>query len=96
MICSKFIVVTMVENKENTSINEAIDELLKTSALQKIANINDADFALKLAIWLIRYSFVISKMNKSLELSFEDILRYIHGKELQKILEVREIASYFR
>lgn len=88
--------MTMIENKENISVNEAIDELLKTSVLQKIANINDADFALKLAIWLIRYSYVISKMNKSSNLNFEDILQYIHGKKFLEILEVREIASYFK
>jgi hypothetical protein len=85
----------MIENKEKLSVNEAIDELLKTSVLQKVANMNDSDFALKLAIWLIRYSYVISKMNKSSELSFEDILQYIHGKELQKILQVKEVVSFF-
>jgi hypothetical protein len=85
----------MIENKENISINEAIDELLKTSVLQKIATINDKDFALKLAIWLIRYSLVISKMNKSLKLSLDDILEYIHGKKFQEILEVREIEFTF-
>jgi hypothetical protein len=85
----------MIENKEKVSVNEAIDELLKTSVLKKVANMNDSDFALKLAIWLIRYSYVISKMNKSSELSFEEILQYIHGKELQKILQVREVGSFF-
>lgn len=86
----------MIENKEKISVEGAMDEILKTSVLQKVSRINDKDFALKLAIWLIRYILVISSMNEALKLDLEDILQYLHGKKFQEILEVKEIASHFR
>ena len=88
--------MTMIENKEKISVEGAMDEILKTSVLQKVSRINDKDFALKLAIWLIRYILVISSMNEALKLDLEDILQYLHGKKFQEILEVKEIASHFR
>lgn len=79
-----------MEEKENVSIKEAVDELLNTSLLKGVAKRNTEEFAQNLAMWLVRYVLVTSSMNESLKISLEEILVDLHGDKFQKILEVTE------
>ena len=79
-----------MEEDENISIKQAIDELLETNIFKKVAKRNNRDFAQKLAMWLVRYILVISSMNEYLKINLEVVLLKLHGEKFKKILEVTD------
>lgn len=81
----------MVENKKFICIKETLDELLATEFFKKIAETNDNDFALRLAIWLIRYGLVVTSIHNLMDDELEEILLNLHGKKLKEILEFRRL-----
>lgn len=62
------------------SIKEAVDELLDTNIFKTVAERNCDRFAMKLALWIVRYILVISSMNEGLGISLEKILLRLHGE----------------
>lgn len=71
------------------SIKEAADELLDTNIFKAVADRNGDRFAMKLALWLVRYILVVSSMNESLKISLEKILSRLHGEDnFKNILEL--------
>ena len=83
-------VAIFMEEKGNSSIKNAIDDLLKTSIFKEISKRNNKIFAQKLAVWLVRYILMISSMNESLKIDLEEVLFNLHGEKFRKILEVTE------
>jgi hypothetical protein len=75
---------------QSSSINKAIEDLLKTSIFKEISKRNNKIFAEKLAVWLVRYILMISSMNESLKIDLEQVLLNLHGDRFRKILEVTE------
>jgi hypothetical protein len=86
-----YLVIKMEKNKKFICIKESLDELLSTDFFKKIAKTNDDDFALRLAIWLIRYGLVVSSLHNLMDDELEEILQYLHGGKLKEILEFREL-----
>ena len=68
-----------------------MDEILETELFKKISKTNDKDFALRLALWLIRYVLVVSSLDKIMENDLEETLIQIHEDTFKKILEFRQI-----
>jgi hypothetical protein len=79
-----------MDEKKSSSINNAINDLLKTSIFKEISKRNNKIFAEKLAVWLVRYILMISSMNESLKIDLEEVLFNLHGERFRKILEVTE------
>lgn len=79
-----------MSESSDTSIKEAIEELLKTSIFKNVARRNDPEFARKLAIWLVRYILIASSMKESLKINLEEILLNLHGDRFKKIVEITE------
>jgi hypothetical protein len=79
-----------MEGDHSSSINNAIEDLLKTSIFKEISKRNNKIFAEKLAVWLVRYILMISSMNESLKIDLEQVLLNLHGERFRKILEVTE------
>lgn len=84
----------MIGVENSISIDEIIDEILKTNIFKKIAMRNDPDFTRELALWMVRYVLVISSMNESLNIDLQDILRNLHGDKYREILEATETIFY--
>lgn len=76
--------------KKNPTLYDAVQELLKTSLFCRIAERNGTPFAESLARWLIQYILVTASMNEALDLSLEQILYSLHGKNLRRILQATE------
>ncbi len=83
-----------MDEKQTSSIKNAIDDLLKTSIFKEISKRNNKNFAEKLAVWLVRYILMISSMNESLKIDLEEVLLNLHGEKFRKILEVTEKTFY--
>lgn len=83
-----------MEEKQSSSIKNAIDDLLETSIFKEISKRNNKIFAQKLAVWLVRYILMISSMNESLKIDLEEVLFNLHGDKFKKILEVTEKTFY--
>jgi hypothetical protein len=79
-----------MDEKQTSSINKAIEDLLETSIFKEISKRNNKIFAEKLAVWLVRYILMISSMNESLKIDLEEVLLNLHGERFRKILEVTE------
>jgi hypothetical protein len=79
-----------MNEKQTSSINKAIEDLLKTSIFEEISKRNNKDFAKRLAVWLVKYILMISSMNESLKIDLEEVLLNLHGERFRKILEVTE------
>jgi hypothetical protein len=79
-----------MNEKENTSIKKAIDDLLETSIFEEISKRNDEAFVQKFAVWLVRYILVAASMNESMHICLEDVLFNLHGKKYEKILSITE------
>ena len=79
-----------MNEKGNTSIKKAIDELLETSIIKEISKRNNKVFAQKLVVWLVRYILMISSMNESLKIDLEQVLINLHGDNFKKIIEITE------
>ena len=80
----------MKDTVQGISINDAIEELLKTDIFKNMIWRTDRAFAKKLAMWLVRYILVVASMNESLGLELEEILVKLHGEKFGKILEITE------
>lgn len=80
----------MKDTVQGISINDAVEELLKTDVFKNIIWRTNIAFAQKLAMWLVRYILVVSSMNESLGLELEEILVKLHGEKFRKILEITE------
>ena len=77
--------------EKEVSINESANELLETNIFKEVAKRNSDRFALKLALWLVRYILVVSSMNETLEIGLEMILSRLHGEDnFKKIFELTE------
>ncbi len=87
-------VAIFMEKKGNSSIKNAIDDLLETSIFKEITKRNNKIFAQKLAVWLVRYILMISSMNESLKIDLEQVLFNLHGEKFRKILEVTDKTFY--
>ena len=74
----------------DTSIKDAMEELLQTSIFKNVAKRNDPEFARKFAMWLVRYILIVSSMKESLKINLEDILINLHGDRFKKIVEITE------
>jgi hypothetical protein len=73
------------------SIKDSTNELLETDIFKAVARRNGDRFAMKLALWLVRYILVISSINETLEISLEMILSKLHGEDnFEKILVLTE------
>ena len=83
-----------MEEKNTSSIKNAIEDLLDTSIFKEISKRNNKDFAEKLAVWLVRYILMISSMNESLKIDLEEVLFNLHGEKFRKIIEVTEKTFY--
>jgi len=83
-----------MDEKGSSSINTAIEDLLKTSIFKEISKRNNKIFAEKLAVWLVRYILMISSMNESLKIDLEEVLLNLHGEKFRKILEITEKTFY--
>ena len=83
-----------MDEKESSSIRNAIKDLLETSIFKEISKRNNRIFAEKLAVWLVRYILMISSMNESLKIDLEEVLFNLHGEKFRKILEVTEKTFY--
>jgi len=79
-----------MDEKQTSSIKNAINDLLETSIFKEISKRNNKIFAEKLAVWLIRYILMISSMNESLKIDLEEVLFNLHGERFRKILELTE------
>ena len=79
-----------MDEKQISSIKNAINDLLETSIFKEISKRNNKIFAQKLAVWLIRYILIISSMNESLKIDLEKVLYNLHGENFRKIIEVTE------
>lgn len=78
--------------EKEVSIKETVDELLDTNIFKTVAERNSDRFAMKLALWIVRYILVISSMNESEGISLEKILLRLHGKDnFKKILWITEM-----
>ena len=73
---------------EDIPIKDALRELLHTSLLKNIAERNGKEFALKLAMWLIKYILFVSSLKEALGIPLEEILENLHGKKYKKINSV--------
>ena len=77
--------------EKNISIKDSMNELLETDIFKEVSRRNGDRFAIKLALWLVKYILVISSINESLEMSLEMILSRLHGEDnFQKILKLTE------
>jgi len=83
-----------MDEKQTSSIKNAIDDLLETNIFKEISKRNSRNFAEKLAVWLVRYLLMISSMNESLKIDLEEVLFNLHGEKFRKILEVTEKTFY--
>lgn len=77
-------------NQESVSIKKAIDDLLQTHIFKELSKGNDPEFTYQLALWLIRYILVLASMKSSLNISFEQALRNLHGERFHQIFEITE------
>jgi hypothetical protein len=77
--------------EKEVSIKESTSELLETNIFKVVAMRNGDRFAMKLALWLVRYILVVSSMNETLKISLEMILSRLHGEDnFKKIFEITE------
>ena len=83
-----------MDEKNTSSIKNAIEDLLETSIFKEISKRNNKNFAEKLAVWLVRYILMISSMNESLKIDLEEVLYNLHGERFRKIIEVTEKTFY--
>ncbi|KYK30837.1 MAG: hypothetical protein AYK22_02765 [Thermoplasmatales archaeon SG8-52-3] len=83
-----------MDEKNTSSIKNAIEDLLETSIFKEISKRNNKNFAEKLAVWLVRYILMISSMNESLKIDLEEVLYNLHGEKFRKIIEVTEKTFY--
>lgn len=78
--------------EKEVSIKEAADELQNTNIFKTVAERNSDRFAMKLALWVVRYILVISSMKESEGINLEKILLRLHGKNnFKKIIWVTEM-----
>lgn len=77
-----------MEKKGSISLQQAMQELLKTDLFKEITQRTNKDYAEKLAIWLVRYILVVTSMNEALHISLEKALQDLHGEKFQKILQI--------
>jgi hypothetical protein len=83
-----------MEDKESSSIKDAVNDLMESKIFKEILKRNNKEFAEKLAIWLVRYILIISSMNESLKIDLEEVLLNLHGDKFRKILELTEKTFY--
>lgn len=83
-----------MEDKESSSIKDAVNDLMESKIFKEILKRNNKEFAEKLAIWLVRYIIIISSMNESLKIDLEQVLLNLHGDKFRKILELTEKTFY--
>ena len=73
------------------SIKKATDELLDTKIFKTVSERNGNKFAIKLALWIVRYILIICSMNQTLKMSLDSILSKLHGEEnFEKIFDLTE------
>jgi len=73
------------------SIQDAADELLDTKIFKAAAERNGDNFAIKLALWIVRYILVICSMKQTLNISLDSILSRLHGEDnFKRIFEITE------
>jgi hypothetical protein len=73
------------------SIKDSANELLETDIFKAVVSRNGDRFAMKLALWLVRYILVISSINETFKNSLEMILSRLHGEDnFEKILMLTE------
>ena len=78
----------MIENNDNISIRELINDIQNTKIFHEIIKRNGEEFALEFAFWIVRYILVITSMNETLRLDLELILKNFHGEKYKDILEI--------
>jgi polyhydroxyalkanoate synthesis regulator protein len=77
--------------EKGVSIKDSTNNLLETEILREVSRRNGEQFAMELALWLVRYIIVISSINESLEINLEMILSRLHGEDnFKKILKLTE------
>jgi hypothetical protein len=77
-----------MKTRDQISLSDARDELLKTEIINTVIINNNNIFARKLVSWLIRYIIIISSQNISMKLNLETILLNLHGEKLKKIVQL--------
>ena len=76
---------------KSISLKDSVNDLLDTDIFKLIAKRNGNRFAMKLALWLVRYILIISSINETSDSSLEMILSKLHHEDnFKKILMLTE------